>query len=86
MRAAVGCAGGGHGARGVPATTMSMAQSHSGGEAQTPQAWGQGQQKLFQVGFYNIKQTLGKGNFLVVKLTGHRVTKTQDAIKIIDKT
>ena len=61
-------------------------QSHSGGEAWTPWAWGQGQQKLFQVGFYNIKQTLGKGNFLVVKLAGHAVTKTQDAIKITDKT
>lgn len=63
-----------HEARGVPATTV--AQSHSGGEARTPRAWGQGQQKPFQVGFYNIKWTLGKGNFLVVKLAGHQVTKT----------
>ena len=44
----------GHGARGIPATTISMAQSRNGGEAQTPRAWGQGQQKPFQVGFYNI--------------------------------
>ncbi|XP_054982537.1 serine/threonine-protein kinase SIK1 [Sorex araneus] len=47
---------------------------------------GQGQQKPLRVGFYDIEQTLGKGNFAVVKLARHRVTKTQVAIKIIDKT
>ncbi|CAN9497637.1 unnamed protein product [Ophioblennius macclurei] len=39
-----------------------------------------------QVGFYEIIRTLGKGNFAVVKLAKHKVTKTQVAIKIIDKT
>ncbi|XP_023682258.1 serine/threonine-protein kinase SIK1 [Paramormyrops kingsleyae] len=39
-----------------------------------------------QVGFYEILKTLGKGNFAVVKLARHKVTKTQVAIKIIDKT
>ncbi|XP_069491773.1 serine/threonine-protein kinase SIK1 [Ambystoma mexicanum] len=39
-----------------------------------------------RVGFYDIERTLGKGNFAVVKLARHRVTKTQVAIKIIDKT
>ncbi|XP_048870637.1 serine/threonine-protein kinase SIK1 isoform X2 [Brienomyrus brachyistius] len=39
-----------------------------------------------QVGFYEILKTLGKGNFAVVKLAQHKVTKTQVAIKIIDKT
>uniref|UniRef100_H3D8T0 non-specific serine/threonine protein kinase n=1 Tax=Tetraodon nigroviridis TaxID=99883 RepID=H3D8T0_TETNG len=39
-----------------------------------------------QVGFYEILRTLGKGNFAVVKLARHKVTKTQVAIKIIDKT
>ncbi|XP_019380393.1 PREDICTED: serine/threonine-protein kinase SIK1 isoform X1 [Gavialis gangeticus] len=39
-----------------------------------------------RVGFYDIEHTLGKGNFAVVKLARHRVTKTQVAIKIIDKT
>ncbi|XP_030634811.1 serine/threonine-protein kinase SIK2-like [Chanos chanos] len=39
-----------------------------------------------QVGFYEIMHTLGKGNFAVVKLARHKVTKTQVAIKIIDKT
>uniref|UniRef100_A0AAY5K287 non-specific serine/threonine protein kinase n=1 Tax=Esox lucius TaxID=8010 RepID=A0AAY5K287_ESOLU len=39
-----------------------------------------------QVGFYEVIRTLGKGNFAVVKLARHKVTKTQVAIKIIDKT
>nr|ACI66525.1 Serine/threonine-protein kinase SNF1-like kinase 2 [Salmo salar] len=39
-----------------------------------------------QAGFYEIIRTLGKGNFAVVKLARHKVTKTQVAIKIIDKT
>ncbi|KAM9567331.1 serine/threonine-protein kinase SIK1 isoform 1-T3 [Guaruba guarouba] len=47
---------------------------------------GQGQQRPLRVGFYDIERTLGKGNFAVVKLARHRVTKTQVAIKIIDKT
>ncbi|KAK3530484.1 hypothetical protein QTP86_024394 [Hemibagrus guttatus] len=42
--------------------------------------------KPLQVGFYEIIRTLGKGNFAVVKLAQHKVTKTQVAIKIIDKT
>uniref|UniRef100_A0A4W3HIQ5 non-specific serine/threonine protein kinase n=1 Tax=Callorhinchus milii TaxID=7868 RepID=A0A4W3HIQ5_CALMI len=42
--------------------------------------------RALRVGFYDIEKTLGKGNFAVVKLARHRVTKTQVAIKIIDKT
>ncbi|XP_068930929.1 serine/threonine-protein kinase SIK1 [Petaurus breviceps papuanus] len=45
----------------------------------------QTQQRPLRVGFYDIERTLGKGNFAVVKLARHRVTKTQVAIKIIDK-
>uniref|UniRef100_H3BBZ1 non-specific serine/threonine protein kinase n=1 Tax=Latimeria chalumnae TaxID=7897 RepID=H3BBZ1_LATCH len=44
------------------------------------------QHRPLRVGFYDIEKTLGKGNFAVVKLARHRVTKTQVAIKIIDKT
>ncbi|KAM8820419.1 serine/threonine-protein kinase SIK1 [Eudromia elegans] len=44
------------------------------------------QARPLRVGFYDIERTLGKGNFAVVKLARHRVTKTQVAIKIIDKT
>ncbi|XP_059402947.1 serine/threonine-protein kinase SIK2-like isoform X3 [Carassius carassius] len=39
-----------------------------------------------RVGFYDIERTLGKGNFAVVKLARHRITKSEVAIKIIDKT
>lgn len=42
-----------------------------------PAGAGQGQQKPLRVGFYDIERTLGKGNFAVVKLARHRVTKTQ---------
>lgn len=35
------------------------------------------QQRPLRVGFYDIERTLGKGNFAVVKLARHRVTKTQ---------
>lgn len=33
--------------------------------------------KPVQVGFYEIIRTLGKGNFAVVKLAKHNVTKTK---------
>uniref|UniRef100_A0A8D0V491 non-specific serine/threonine protein kinase n=1 Tax=Sus scrofa TaxID=9823 RepID=A0A8D0V491_PIG len=56
------------------------------GLSAAPAGSGQGQQKPLRVGFYDIERTLGKGNFAVVKLARHRVTKTQVAIKIIDKT
>ncbi|XP_062371181.1 serine/threonine-protein kinase SIK1 [Cinclus cinclus] len=54
--------------------------------ASAPSAAAHGQQRPLRVGFYDIERTLGKGNFAVVKLARHRVTKTQVAIKIIDKT
>uniref|UniRef100_A0A914UYD5 non-specific serine/threonine protein kinase n=1 Tax=Plectus sambesii TaxID=2011161 RepID=A0A914UYD5_9BILA len=41
---------------------------------------------LVKVGFYEVERTIGKGNYAVVKLGRHRVTKTEVAIKIIDKT
>ena len=39
-----------------------------------------------KVGFYDVEHTIGKGNYAVVKYARHRVTKTEVAIKIIDKT
>lgn len=47
------------------------------GSSGAPAGSGQGQQKPLRVGFYDIERTLGKGNFAVVKLARHRVTKTQ---------
>lgn len=43
------------------------------------------QHKPINIGFYEIEQTIGKGNNAVVKLARHRITKTEVAIKIIDK-
>ncbi|XP_034301766.1 serine/threonine-protein kinase SIK3-like isoform X2 [Crassostrea angulata] len=40
---------------------------------------------IVRVGYYEIDRTIGKGNFAVVKLATHIVTKTKVAIKIIDK-
>ncbi|XP_076867167.1 serine/threonine-protein kinase SIK2a [Brachyhypopomus gauderio] len=47
---------------------------------------GQKPSQPVRVGFYDIERTLGKGNFAVVKLARHRITKSEVAIKIIDKT
>ncbi|XP_040580561.1 uncharacterized protein [Lepeophtheirus salmonis] len=41
---------------------------------------------VLRVGFYEVERTIGRGNFAVVKLAKHKITKTQVAIKIIDKT
>lgn len=41
--------------------------------------------RLVRVGYYELEQTIGKGNFAVVKLATHVVTNTKVAIKIIDK-
>ncbi|XP_062499317.1 serine/threonine-protein kinase SIK2-like isoform X2 [Corticium candelabrum] len=41
--------------------------------------------KPISVGYYDIEKTIGKGNFAVVKLACHRITRTKVAIKVIDK-
>ena len=33
-----------------------------------------------KVGFYEIEETIGRGNFAVVKLARHRITKTEVGI------
>lgn len=38
-----------------------------------------------RVGFYEIEKTIGKGNFAVVKLARHRVTKNEVSNKIKSK-
>ncbi|XP_075462718.1 serine/threonine-protein kinase SIK3 [Ascaphus truei] len=43
-------------------------------------------QRAVHIGHYEIERTIGKGNFAVVKLATHMVTRTKVAIKIIDKT
>lgn len=44
------------------------------------------QGRPLQVGFYEIISTLGKGNFAVVKLARHKVTKTQVSIPALSLT
>ncbi|KAG9328411.1 hypothetical protein JZ751_014039, partial [Albula glossodonta] len=39
-----------------------------------------------RVGYYEIERTIGKGNFAVVKLATHIITKAKVAIKMVDKT
>ncbi|KAM3923471.1 serine/threonine-protein kinase SIK3 [Leptodactylus fuscus] len=39
-----------------------------------------------RIGYYELERTIGKGNFAVVKLATHIVTRAKVAIKIIDKT
>lgn len=36
-----------------------------------------------RVGFYDIERTIGKGNFAVVKLARHRITKTEVGSQIL---
>uniref|UniRef100_A0A4W5Q4K7 non-specific serine/threonine protein kinase n=1 Tax=Hucho hucho TaxID=62062 RepID=A0A4W5Q4K7_9TELE len=38
------------------------------------------------MGYYEIERTIGKGNFAVVKLATHIITRAKVAIKIVDKT
>ncbi|XP_078416565.1 serine/threonine-protein kinase SIK1 isoform X2 [Cetorhinus maximus] len=64
---------------GFPGRPQSQPRSGSGSQPRS------GSQPL-RVGFYEIEKTLGKGNFAVVKLARHRVTRSRVAIKIIDKT
>jgi hypothetical protein len=33
--------------------------------------------RLLRVGYYDLERTLGKGNFAVVRLGVHRLTRTQ---------
>ena len=42
-------------------------------------------EKLLRVGLYDLNRTLGKGNFAIVKLGVHQLTKTQVAVKIVNK-
>ncbi|XP_076053776.1 uncharacterized protein LOC143032726 [Oratosquilla oratoria] len=42
-------------------------------------------ERIVRVGYYELEKTIGKGNFAVVKLATHVVTKSKVAIKIIDK-
>lgn len=38
-----------------------------------------------QVGFYDIERTIGQGNYAVVKLARHRVTKSEVKCEILQR-
>lgn len=40
-------------------------------------AAGSQEKKTLRIGFYDIEKTIGKGNFAVVKLAQHRITKSK---------
>ncbi|XP_061432783.1 serine/threonine-protein kinase SIK3-like [Lethenteron reissneri] len=46
----------------------------------------QGRAAPVRIGYYEIERTIGKGNFAVVKLATHIITRAKVAIKIVDKT
>ncbi len=42
-------------------------------------------QRLLRVGLYDLEKVLGKGNFALVRLGVHKLTRTKVAVKIVDK-
>jgi serine/threonine-protein kinase SIK3 len=42
-------------------------------------------EKLLRVGLYDLENILGKGNFAIVRLGIHKLTKTKVAVKIVEK-
>ncbi|XP_062409325.1 serine/threonine-protein kinase SIK3 homolog isoform X2 [Sardina pilchardus] len=65
-----------HPSRPSPATGCITNPGHPSGSRPPPA----------RVGYYEIERTIGKGNFAVVKLATHVITKAKVAIKIVDKT
>lgn len=41
-------------------------------------------EKLVRVGYYELEKTIGKGNFAVVKLATHVVTRTKVSNKLFN--
>jgi len=54
---------------------MSTAKTSAASATQTPA--GVTATAAVRVGFYEIERTIGRGNFAVVKLARHRITKSQ---------
>lgn len=50
--------------------------SSGGGQLLSSSSGGRGGNPI-RVGFYDIERTIGRGNFAVVKLAKHRITKTE---------
>jgi len=67
---------------GVQVTSSSRIQMDRGrGQAQISGSGGTS--APVQIGYYQIERTIGKGNFAVVKLATHIVTKTKVTVSVI---
>ncbi|CDQ63045.1 unnamed protein product [Oncorhynchus mykiss] len=72
--------------RAQPSSGISHSNRPAAGCITNPGHPSSGRPPLARVGYYEIERTIGKGNFAVVKLATHIITKAKVAIKIVDKT
>lgn len=82
--AASGCIVGGNVAAPVLGANSSISGSVSaGGNSAGGRPTMKSSKGPIRVGFYDIERTIGKGNFAVVKLAKHRITKNEVSLKCI---
>lgn len=77
LSVASGLIGGGGSAVGVNNSSVSISASTNGTRPSMKSSKGP-----IRVGFYDIERTIGKGNFAVVKLARHRITKNE--VSVVD--
>lgn len=63
---------------GVNASSVSISASTNGRSSSMKSSKGP-----IRVGFYDIERTIGKGNFAVVKLARHRITKNEVSVFLL---
>lgn len=76
LSATSGLIGGGGSAVGVNNSSVSISASTNGTRPSMKSSKGP-----IRVGFYDIERTIGKGNFAVVKLARHRITKNEVSVR-----
>ncbi|XP_062873338.1 serine/threonine-protein kinase SIK3 homolog isoform X2 [Trichomycterus rosablanca] len=69
-----------------PSSAMEHQSRVAGPNVACMRSPGQARPTPARVGYYELERTIGKGNFAVVKLATHIITKAKVAIKIVDKT
>ncbi|XP_050985640.1 serine/threonine-protein kinase SIK3 homolog isoform X2 [Labeo rohita] len=72
--------------RAQPAASIHHPNANRAAAAGVAGVAGVGRPPPVRVGYYEMERTIGKGNFAVVKLATHIITKAKVAIKIVDKT
>lgn len=78
LSTASGLIGSGGSAVGVNNSSVSISASTNGTRPSMKSSKGP-----IRVGFYDIERTIGKGNFAVVKLARHRITKNEVRVAYI---